>query len=58
MSLPPGRSGQVLADVVVSGRGALVGYLPVGYPDVPTSMAAWTSCARAPSCCGTANAPT
>lgn len=40
MSLDPGHSGRVLTAVGDSGRGALVGYLPVGYPDVPTSLAA------------------
>ncbi len=40
MSLDLGRSGTVLKQVRDSGRGALVGYLPVGYPDVPTSLEA------------------
>ena len=40
MSPDLGRSGRVIADVRSSGRGALVGYLPVGYPDVPVSLAA------------------
>lgn len=35
-----GRSGQLFADIVASGRGALVGFLHVGYPDVATSLAA------------------
>ncbi|MFX4273123.1 tryptophan synthase subunit alpha [Propionibacteriaceae bacterium Y1685] len=35
-----GRSGQAFAKAAAEGRGALVGYLPVGYPDVPTSHAA------------------
>lgn len=33
-----GRSGRVFADAKASGRAALVGYLPVGYPDVPGSL--------------------
>ncbi|HYP44509.1 MAG TPA: tryptophan synthase subunit alpha [Propionibacteriaceae bacterium] len=40
MSLQLGHSGQVLADVRAGGRSALVGYLPVGYPDLPTSLVA------------------
>ncbi len=40
MSLDAGRSGLVFQQVRESGRGALVGYLPVGYPDVQTSLAA------------------
>lgn len=36
----PGRSGQALLDAKAAGRAALVGYLPVGYPDVPTSLEA------------------
>jgi tryptophan synthase alpha chain len=40
MSMDPGHSGKVLQQVRDSGRGALVGYLPVGYPDVPTSLQA------------------
>lgn len=36
----PGRSGGALAAARAQGRAALVGYLPVGYPDVPTSYAA------------------
>lgn len=35
-----GRSGRLFADIKASGRGALVGFLHVGYPDVPTSLAA------------------
>jgi tryptophan synthase alpha chain len=35
-----GHTGRVLADVKASGRGALVGFLHVGYPDVPTSLLA------------------
>lgn len=38
MSMDSGHSGKVLQQVRDSGRGALVGYLPVGYPDVPTSL--------------------
>lgn len=34
----PGKSGQVLLAARQQGRAALVGYLPVGYPDVPTSL--------------------
>ncbi|WP_232547813.1 tryptophan synthase subunit alpha [Propioniciclava soli] len=33
-----GRSGQVYLRAKAEGRAALVGYLPVGYPDVPTSL--------------------
>jgi tryptophan synthase alpha chain len=36
-----GHTGQRLADIRASGRGALVGFLHVGYPDVPTSLAAF-----------------
>jgi len=35
-----GRTGSHLADIKEAGRGALVGFLHVGYPDVPTSLAA------------------
>jgi tryptophan synthase alpha chain len=35
-----GRTGRVLRSVRDSGRSALVGYLPVGYPSVPTSLLA------------------
>ncbi|HEX8510414.1 MAG TPA: tryptophan synthase subunit alpha, partial [Propionibacteriaceae bacterium] len=35
-----GRSGVVFAETRAAGRGALVGYLPVGYPDVPISLQA------------------
>lgn len=40
MSADLGRSGHVLADCKKSGRAALVGYYPVGYPDVELSVAA------------------
>ena len=40
MSMDLGHSGQLFKSIGDSGRGALVGYLPVGYPDVPTSLAA------------------
>ena len=40
MSADAGRSGRVFLAAKAEGRGALVGYLPVGYPDVPTSYAA------------------
>ncbi len=36
----PGHTGRVFADVRATGRGALVGFLPVGYPDVETSLRA------------------
>jgi tryptophan synthase alpha chain len=39
-SFDRGRTGQVFADVRAAGRGALVGFLHVGYPDVPTSLEA------------------
>jgi tryptophan synthase alpha chain len=35
-----GRTGEVFAATRAQGRGALVGFLHVGYPDVPTSLAA------------------
>ena len=35
-----GNSGRVIRDIGDSGRAALVGYLPVGYPDVNMSLAA------------------
>jgi tryptophan synthase alpha chain len=35
-----GRTGRHLADIKQTGRGALVGFLHVGFPDVPTSLAA------------------
>ena len=35
-----GHTGQRFAEIRASGRGALVGFLHVGYPDVPTSLAA------------------
>jgi len=38
--IDPGHTGQVFADVRATGRGALVGFLHVGYPDVPTSLQA------------------
>lgn len=39
-SFYPGQTGRVFADCRAAGRGALVGFLHVGYPDVPTSLAA------------------
>ena len=35
-----GHTGRVFADLRVQGRGALVGFLHVGYPDVPESLRA------------------
>jgi tryptophan synthase alpha chain len=35
-----GRTGRVFADLRAQGRGALVGFLHVGYPDVPLSLQA------------------
>jgi tryptophan synthase alpha chain len=35
-----GRTGRHLAEIKASGRGALVGFLHVGYPDLATSLAA------------------
>ncbi len=35
-----GHTGQRFAEIRASGRGALVGFLHVGYPNVPTSLAA------------------
>jgi tryptophan synthase alpha chain len=40
MSMDLGNSGRVIRDIGDSGRAALVGYLPVGYPDVHLSLAA------------------
>jgi len=40
VSISRGHTGQRFADIKASGRGALVGFLHVGYPDVPTSLAA------------------
>ncbi|HET9871103.1 MAG TPA: tryptophan synthase subunit alpha [Propionibacteriaceae bacterium] len=40
MTMDRGTSGTVLADIRATGRGALVGYLPVGYPDVASSVRA------------------
>ncbi|MFP5282531.1 MAG: tryptophan synthase subunit alpha, partial [Actinomycetes bacterium] len=36
----PGLTGRAFAAARDAGRGALVGYLPVGYPSVPGSLAA------------------
>lgn len=35
-----GHTGRLLADIKATGRGALVGFLHVGYPDVPQSLRA------------------
>ena len=35
---PPGRLGPVFEACHAEGRAALIGYLPTGYPDVPTSV--------------------
>ena len=35
---PPGRLGRVFETCHAEGRAALIGYLPTGYPDVPTSV--------------------
>lgn len=40
MSFDPGITGKALAAVRAEGRGALVGYLPVGYPSVEISLQA------------------
>ena len=40
MTTAPGHTGAVFAEVRASGRGALVGYLPVGYPSVEISLQA------------------
>ncbi len=37
---PPGRLGPVFEACHAQGRAALIGYLPTGYPDVPTSIEA------------------
>lgn len=37
----PGQSGQTLLRARAEGRAALVGYLSLGYPDVPTSLEAF-----------------
>ncbi len=47
----PGRSGQAFLKARAEGRGALVGYLPLGYPDVATSYRALAAI------CGDADAP-
>ena len=39
-SFDPGRPGRVFADCRRQGRGALVGFLHVGYPDLPRSLRA------------------
>ncbi len=39
-SFERGRTGRMLADIEASGRGALVGFLPVGYPSVGVSLRA------------------
>lgn len=36
----PGNSGRAVLDAKAEGRAALIGYLPVGYPDVPLSLEA------------------
>ncbi len=41
----PGQSGRVLLEARAQGRAALVAYLPVGYPDLPTSLAAFAALA-------------
>ena len=38
LSFDKGRTGRHLADIAEAGRGALVGFLHVGFPDVPTSL--------------------
>jgi tryptophan synthase alpha chain len=38
LSFDQGRTGRHLADIKEAGRGALVGFLHVGFPDVPTSL--------------------
>ncbi len=45
MSNALGHTGQRFAEIRDSGRGALVGFLHVGYPDVPTSLAAFRALA-------------
>lgn len=46
-----GRSGQTILKAKAEGRAALVGYLPVGYPDVPGSLEAMRAL------CGDADTP-
>ena len=46
MSNALGHTGQRFAEIRDSGRGALVGFLHVGYPDVPTSLAALRALTR------------
>lgn len=42
-----GRSGETILKAKAEGRSALIAYLPVGYPDVPTSLDAFrTLCGR------------
>jgi tryptophan synthase alpha chain len=38
LSFDKGRTGRHLGDIAEAGRGALVGFLHVGFPDVPTSL--------------------
>ena len=40
MSFSQGHTGRLFSDIVASGRGALVGFLHVGYPSVEISLAA------------------
>lgn len=51
MSADAGISGRALLAAREQGRAALIGYLPVGYPDVPTSLDAMRAI------CGEADAP-
>lgn len=51
MSADAGLSGRALLAARDKGRPALIGYLPVGYPDVPTSLDAMRAI------CGTPDAP-
>lgn len=45
MTANPGISGQAFLKAKAEGRGALVAYLPVGYPDVETSLEAFKALA-------------
>ena len=47
LELNAGHSGRALLAAKAEGRAALVGYLPVGYPDVPGSLAAMRALAIA-----------
>ncbi|MGB2811650.1 MAG: tryptophan synthase subunit alpha, partial [Mycobacterium sp.] len=43
---PAGRLGPIFEACRAEGRAALIGYLPTGYPDVPTSIDAMVAMSR------------